>query len=275
MTLITRTGWKELILSKEEVAHRLLSEIIRVREAVPRRKYLDFSGSNHTRMEWIWTYWSSASIFERKQMEDERFVTDLRSDERGNKKRRTFCHHFPPRGKTTLTEKFPCTAAPSTWRERLRGERRQSTRCPDWMDIEKERRNVTSSAMQFNYDGYRIKILDTPDTQDFSEDTYRTSDGGGLGGDGDRRFQVEAKTIKLFRVCVDATSRFSPFINKFDREARESLRAAGRDRGGVGNPHCPVNCPLARVSKGGTTALHARSPHSPPWAEPRRWPARN
>ena len=33
---------------------------------------------------------------------------------------------------------------------------------------------MTSSVLQFNYDGYCINILDTPGHQDFSEDTYRT-----------------------------------------------------------------------------------------------------
>ena len=43
------------------------------------------------------------------------------------------------------------------------------------MEIEKERGiSVTSSVLQFNYDGYCINILDTPGHQDFSEDTYRT-----------------------------------------------------------------------------------------------------
>ena len=43
------------------------------------------------------------------------------------------------------------------------------------MDIEKERGiSVTSSVLQFNYDGCCVNILDTPGHQDFSEDTYRT-----------------------------------------------------------------------------------------------------
>ena len=43
------------------------------------------------------------------------------------------------------------------------------------MEIEKERGiSVTSSVLQFNYDGYCINILDTPGHEDFSEDTYRT-----------------------------------------------------------------------------------------------------
>lgn len=43
------------------------------------------------------------------------------------------------------------------------------------MDIEKQRGiSVTSSVMQFDYEGKRVNILDTPGHEDFSEDTYRT-----------------------------------------------------------------------------------------------------
>ncbi len=43
------------------------------------------------------------------------------------------------------------------------------------MEIEQKRGiSVTSSVMQFDYDGKRINILDTPGHEDFSEDTYRT-----------------------------------------------------------------------------------------------------
>ena len=42
------------------------------------------------------------------------------------------------------------------------------------MEIEKQRGiSVTSSVLQFDYDGCRINILDTPSHQDFG-DTYRT-----------------------------------------------------------------------------------------------------
>ena len=43
------------------------------------------------------------------------------------------------------------------------------------MEIEKERGiSVTSSVLQFEYEGKCINILDTPGHEDFSEDTYRT-----------------------------------------------------------------------------------------------------
>ena len=73
----------------------------------------------------------------------------------------------------------------------------------DWMEIEKQRGiSVTSSAMQFEYNGFCINILDTPGHQDFSEDTYRTlvaADAAVMLIDGARG--VETQTIKLFTVC--------------------------------------------------------------------------
>ena len=74
----------------------------------------------------------------------------------------------------------------------------------DWMEIEKERGiSVTSSVLQFNYDGYCINILDTPGHQDFSEDTYRTlmaADSAVMVIDASKG--VEAQTRKLFKVCA-------------------------------------------------------------------------
>ena len=66
------------------------------------------------------------------------------------------------------------------------------------MEIEKERGiSVTSSVLQFNYDGYCINILDTPGHQDFSEDTYRTlmaADSAVMVIDGSKG--VEAQTMQ-------------------------------------------------------------------------------
>ena len=42
------------------------------------------------------------------------------------------------------------------------------------MEIENNVVSVTSSVMQFDYNGSRVNILDTHGHQDFSEDTYHT-----------------------------------------------------------------------------------------------------
>ena len=93
------------------------------------------------------------------------------------------------------------------------------------MEIEKERGiSVTSSVLQFHYDGYCINILDTPGHQDFSEDTYRTlmaADSAVMVIDGSKG--VEAQTRKLFKVCVMRHIPFFTFINKMDRDANDTF----------------------------------------------------
>ncbi len=93
------------------------------------------------------------------------------------------------------------------------------------MEIEKQRGiSVTSSVLQFNYDGYCINILDTPGHQDFSEDTYRTlmaADSAVMVIDASKG--VEAQTRKLFKVCVMRHIPIFTFINKMDRDANDTF----------------------------------------------------
>ena len=90
--------------------------------------------------------------------------------------RRTFAIiSHPDAGKTTLTEKFLLYGGAINTAGSVKGKANSKYAVSDWMDIEKERGiSVTSSALQFDYEGYCINILDTPGHQDFSEDTYRT-----------------------------------------------------------------------------------------------------
>ena len=124
----------------------------------------------------------------------------------------------------------------------------------DWADaltladeeIEKERGiSVTSSVLQFNYDGYCINILDTPGHQDFSEDTYRTlmaADSAVMVIDGSKG--VEAQTIKLFKVCVMRGIPIFTFINKMDREAMDPFELIDQIENVLGIRTCPVNWPI-------------------------------
>ncbi|MFW5670888.1 MAG: peptide chain release factor 3, partial [Acetivibrio ethanolgignens] len=116
----------------------------------------------------------------------------------------------------------------------------------DWMEIEKERGiSVTSSVMQFNYDGYCINILDTPGHQDFSEDTYRTlmaADSAVMVIDGSKG--VEAQTIKLFKVCVMRGIPIFTFINKMDREANDPFTLVDEIETVLGIRTCPINWPI-------------------------------
>ena len=80
------------------------------------------------------------------------------------KKRRTFAIiSHPDAGKTTLTEKFLLYGGAINLAGTVKGRKAAKHAVSDWMEIEKERGiSVTSSAMQFNYDGFCINILDTP-----------------------------------------------------------------------------------------------------------------
>ena len=91
-------------------------------------------------------------------------------------KRRTFAIiSHPDAGKTTLTEKFLLYGGAINLAGSVKGKATARHAVSDWMEIEKQRGiSVTSSVLQFNYEGYCIKLPDTPGHQDFSEDTYRT-----------------------------------------------------------------------------------------------------
>ena len=114
----------------------------------------------------------------------------------------------PDAGKTTLTEKLLLYGGAIQTAGSVKGKQSAKHAVSDWMDIEKQRGiSVTSSVLQFNYQGKCINILDTPGHQDFSEDTYRTL----MAADSavmviDAAKGVEAQTIKLFKVCTP----FSP-----------------------------------------------------------------
>ncbi len=163
------------------------------------------------------------------------------------KKRRTFAIiSHPDAGKTTLTEKFLLYGGAINLAGTVKGRKAAKHAVSDWMDIEKERGiSVTSSAMQFNYEGYCINILDTPGHQDFSEDTYRTlmaADSAVMVIDGSKG--VEAQTIKLFKVCVMRHIPIFTFINKFDREARDPYELLDEIEDVLGIRTCPVNWPI-------------------------------
>ena len=95
----------------------------------------------------------------------------------------------------------------------------------DWMDIEKQRGiSVASSVMQFDYRNHVVNLLDTPGHQDFSEDTYRVLtavDAALMVIDAAKG--VEAQTIKLLNVCRLRHTPIVTFMNKYDREVRDSL----------------------------------------------------
>ena len=139
-------------------------------------------------------------------------------------RRRTFAIiSHPDAGKTTLTEKFLLYGGAIAQAGVVKGKKNSRAATSDWMEIEKQRGiSVTSSVMQFQYEGFCINILDTPGHQDFSEDTYRTlmaADSAVMVIDGAKG--VEPQTRKLFKVCAMRHIPIFTFVNKMDREAKD------------------------------------------------------
>ena len=140
------------------------------------------------------------------------------------RRRRTFAIiSHPDAGKTTLTEKFLLYGGAIQSAGAVKGKASDRHATSDWMEIEKKRGiSVTSSVLQFEYNGFCINILDTPGHQDFSEDTYRTlmaADSAVMVIDGAKG--IEPQTRKLFKVCAMRHIPIFTFINKMDREARD------------------------------------------------------
>lgn len=163
------------------------------------------------------------------------------------KRRRTFAIiSHPDAGKTTLTEKLLLYGGAINLAGSVKGKKTAKHAVSDWMEIEKQRGiSVTSSVMQFNYDDYCINILDTPGHQDFSEDTYRTlmaADSAVMVIDASKG--VENQTKKLFKVCVMRHIPIFTFINKMDREAKDTFELLDDIETVLGIRTCPVNWPI-------------------------------
>ena len=162
-------------------------------------------------------------------------------------KRRTFAIiSHPDAGKTTLTEKFLLYGGAINLAGSVKGKATARHAVSDWMEIEKQRGiSVTSSVLQFEYDGFCINILDTPGHQDFSEDTYRTlmaADSAVMVIDGSKG--VEAQTRKLFKVCVMRHIPIFTFINKMDRDSNDPFDLLDEIEKELGIATCPINWPI-------------------------------
>jgi peptide chain release factor 3 len=143
------------------------------------------------------------------------------------RRRRTFAIiSHPDAGKTTLTEKLLLYGGAIHLAGAVKSRRSQRHATSDWMKLEQERGiSVTSSVMQFEYDGYQINLLDTPGHEDFSEDTYRTL----VAADSavmllDNRKGVEERTRQLFEVCKRRRMPIFTFVNKCDRPGEDPLK---------------------------------------------------
>lgn len=141
-------------------------------------------------------------------------------------KRRTFAIiSHPDAGKTTLTEKLLLFGGAIQTAGAVKSNKIKKTATSDFMEIEKQRGiSVATSVMAFQYMGKQINILDTPGHKDFAEDTYRTL----TAVDSviliiDCASGVEPQTERLMEVCRMRKTPVIIFINKMDREGRDSF----------------------------------------------------
>lgn len=139
-------------------------------------------------------------------------------------RRRTFAViAHPDAGKTTLTEKLLLFGGAIHVAGAVKSNKIRKSATSDWMEIEKQRGiSVATSVMGFEYEGYKVNILDTPGHQDFAEDTYRTLtavDSVIIVIDGARG--VELQTKRLMEVCRMRQTPVIVFVNKMDREAQD------------------------------------------------------
>ena len=176
-----------------------------------------------------------------------REVSELNQYEKEIRRRRTFAIiSHPDAGKTTLTEKLLLYGGAIQTAGSVKGKASDRHAVSDWMEMEKKRGiSITSSVMQFEYEGYCINILDTPGHQDFSEDTYRTlmaADSAVMVIDASKG--VENQTRKLFKVCVMRHIPIFTFVNKMDRESRNPFDLMEQIESELGIQTYPVNWPI-------------------------------
>ncbi|HKU68894.1 MAG TPA: peptide chain release factor 3 [Candidatus Baltobacteraceae bacterium] len=162
-------------------------------------------------------------------------------------RRRTFAIiSHPDAGKTTLTEKLLLYGGAIQTAGQVSARRAQRAATSDWMELEKQRGiSITSTVLQFPYEGYTVNLLDTPGHQDFGEDTYRTL----LAADSavmliDAAKGVEPQTKKLFAICRARRIPLFTFINKMDRPSRDPLELLDELESVLGIGAFPMNWPL-------------------------------
>jgi peptide chain release factor 3 len=162
-------------------------------------------------------------------------------------KRRTFAIiSHPDAGKTTLTEKLLLYGGAVQLAGSVTARKNQRATTSDWMELEKKRGiSISSTVLQFDYDGYRINLLDTPGHKDFSEDTYRVL----TAVDSvvmviDSAKGIEPQTRKLFEVCRQRGVPIFTFMNKCDRPMKNPLELLDELERVLGIGAFPVNWPI-------------------------------
>ncbi|AFT71650.1 Peptide chain release factor 3 [Alloalcanivorax dieselolei B5] len=162
-------------------------------------------------------------------------------------KRRTFAIiSHPDAGKTTITEKLLLYGNQIQLAGTVKGKKSGRHATSDWMEMEKERGiSVTTSVMQFPYQGAMVNLLDTPGHADFSEDTYRTLtavDSALMVIDAAKG--VEERTVKLMEVCRLRDTPILTFINKLDRDVRDPIEVLDEIEDVLNIECAPVTWPI-------------------------------
>jgi peptide chain release factor 3 len=162
-------------------------------------------------------------------------------------KRRTFAIiSHPDAGKTTLTEKLLLYGGAVQLAGSVTARKNQRATTSDWMELERKRGiSISSTVLQFDYNDYRINLLDTPGHKDFSEDTYRVLtavDSVVMVIDAGKG--IESQTRKLFEVCRQRGVPIFTFINKCDRPMRDPLALLDELESVLGIGAFPVNWPI-------------------------------
>jgi peptide chain release factor 3 len=162
-------------------------------------------------------------------------------------RRRTFAIiSHPDAGKTTLTEKFLLYGNAIHLAGAVKDRKNARATTSDWMELEKQRGiSVSSTVLQFDYQGYAVNLLDTPGHKDFSEDTYRVLtavDAALMVIDAAKG--IEPQTRKLFEVCKRRGVPIFTFMNKCDRPTLDPLNLLDELERVLGLVPVPVTWPL-------------------------------
>ncbi|NOY26390.1 MAG: peptide chain release factor 3 [Oligoflexia bacterium] len=162
-------------------------------------------------------------------------------------RRRTFgIISHPDAGKTTITEKLLLYSGAIHLAGSVKGRKVGRLAVSDWMKMEQERGiSITSSVLQFQYQGAALNLLDTPGHADFSEDTYRTLaavDSAVMLMDHTKG--VESRTRKLFEVCRMRSLPVVTFMNKLDRPGLEPMDLIDEVSRTLNLAVCPLNWPI-------------------------------
>ncbi|WP_299056707.1 peptide chain release factor 3 [uncultured Nocardioides sp.] len=171
----------------------------------------------------------------------------MSSTERDVRPRRTFAViSHPDAGKSTLTEALALHAQVLTEAGAVHGKAGRRGTVSDWMEMERARGiSITSAALQFEYDGHVVNLVDTPGHSDFSEDTYRVLsavDSAVMLVDAAKG--LEPQTLKLFKVCTLRGIPVITVINKWDRPGLEPLELMDLIEQQIGLRPTPLTWPV-------------------------------